>query len=320
MSCNNPIKHIEALVTPDNVKSIYWRVNKDVLKDGYDVQFNIYVADDSLGPWEKINTTPLINTCVFIDKDKHRYSKVSDVWYSVSMTLVNHVDPIDTIDRGYSKPTQIQGSLTDKGFLIAKAMLKGLYQRMKKGGGSQGFLLKKKTFGDRCPECTDFDTEAVVNYHCHLCFGTGYVGGYHEGIEFWLLPNPVQLRERKEEQTGYTQGVAFSATCAAYPWIDSGDVWVDAKTNERFVIMQIANTKEIERKPVILQLALTKASNTDITMDIPVTTVDAKFLNEIAGVTYELTDTFPTTNKSIIKAEDAADDKGWRRGLQGDDF
>ena len=321
MSCSN-FYSVEAIATPDNVKSVYWRMAHDFVTKGRDLSFFIDVAEESLGDWRELNTgAPVIDKCVYIDTEKHRYNMVSDIWYRVRAVLTDPagIEPDVVLE---SMPTQLQGALTDRAYLVAKAIIRSMYKKLKKGGGQQGFLLKRKIWGDRCPTCTDFDVETVLNAHCSICFGTGIVGGYHEGIEFWLLPSVVKGRQRKISEIGTQDDYDISGECVAYPWIDADDVWVDAKTNERFLITGVSHVMEMERKPVIYNLALTKIANTDVALEIPIADPAETFENEneVTGSVDPIEDKFPVTDTEVVKSDLSSGDKGWRRGLGGDDW
>jgi len=321
MSCS-PFYSVQVIATPDNTKSIYWRMNFDFSPKGRDLEFFVDMSKDSLGDWVTLNpTAPLVDQCVFIDPTKYRYNMVSDIWYRVRAVLIdpNGVEPDIVLE---SMPAQAQGALTDKAYRVGKAIVRSMYKKMKKGGGQQGFLLKRKIWGERCLNCTDFDVETIINAHCSICYGTGIVGGFHEGVEFWLMPSTVRNRARRVTQTGDSDDYSIAAECVAYPWVDAYDKWVDAKTNERFVIKSISNQKELERKPIILNLELAKIANTDISMDIPIADGLEIFENEneVTEVAQPIEDKFPVTDNEIIKSDNASNNGGWRRGLEGDDW
>jgi hypothetical protein len=313
---------VQALATPDNTKSVYWRMAGDFNPKGRDMEFYVDVAEESLGDWTELNTgSPITDGCVFVDTTKYRYGMTSDTWYRVRLILKDpaQIEPDVVIE---SVPAQLMGALSDRAYLVGRAILDGMYTKLKKGGGQQGFLLKKKIWGDRCPTCTDYDVETVLNGHCPVCYGTGIVGGYHEGIEFWIMPGTVQTRGRTESPIGVQNEYDITAQCAAYPWLDKHDVWVDAKTNERFLIEKISHQVELERKPIILNIQLAKISNTDVTMDVPIADETEEFVNEnyVTEEVNTIPDKFPVTDDEVIKSDIASEDRGWRRGLEGDDW
>lgn len=316
----NAFHSVSALATPDNVKSIYWRLSSNFKPRGLSMEFHVDVADSSLADWLEITTAPIVDACVYIDKEKRRYNMVSDIWYRVRLILKDPagVIPDKTLE---STPAQLNGSLTDKAWLLGRAVIMSFYKNMKKGGGQQGFFLKRRIWGDRCPECVDFDVENVVNGHCRVCYGTGIVGGYHPGIPFWVMPSTVQGRSRKVGSSGVADDYGLSAECAAYPWIDSYDIWVDAKSNERFLIKTVSHVLEFERKPVVLALSMVKIANTDIALDIPVAAAGETFenINEVSGEVSDIVDKFPVTSDEVVSSKDTSD-LGWRAGLKSEDW
>ena len=219
-----------------------------------------------------------------------------------------------------SNPTQLAGSLSDRGFLIAKSMLRGMYQSLKKGGGIQGFLLKKKEVGEHCSLCTDNDLGNVVNQHCEECYGTGIIGGYHEGLEFWILPQ-TQNSAKKLTEVGILDNNSITAECAAYPWISTFDVWVEAQSNDRYVIEKIIGILEVERKPIVIRLSLSKITTTAVEQNIPIVDKTEEFINE-SMVDYtikqsNIIEDFPTKDQETIRSNKATDNS-WRTGLMGD--
>ena len=315
------------MMTPDNVKSIYWRMSRKFDPGGRDLNFYVDISDESLGDWTTLNPDiPVTDNCVYQDMEQRRYNMVSDIWYRVRLVLSDPEGILED-EEEISVPAQLQGSLSDRAFLLGRAMLSGFYKDLRKGGGQQGFLMKKKIWGDKCPECTGFDLETVINGHCPVCYGTGIVGGYYEGIEFWIKPSTVQSRARTESPIGTMDDYSITAECAAYPWIDADDIWMDAKTGERFLVKAISHVSELERKPIILKLQLDRLAATDISREIPVVQTAPPEDPEVfetedynSGETEPLTEKFPVADTDVVKSDIASEDRGWRRGLNTEDW
>ena len=311
---------VRALATPDGVKSVFWQMSRDFHPKDRDLTFLVDVSDSSLGDWTCLTPTPLTDVCVFTDSVTRRFGMVSDIWYRVRAVLS---DPSGTrpSEELPSVPTQLTGALSDKGWLIASNMVRSFYKTLKKGGGQQGFFLKRRVWGNKCPNCVDFDVESVVNVHCPICYGTGIVGGYYQGIPFWIMPTPLSPRARAESVDGMAEECGLSGECAAYPWIDAYDIWVDARTDERFVVKSVASVKEIERKPVIFRLSLVKMAFTDIAMDIPVASTSETFetVDDISKTQKPLVDDYPNKPSESV-ASSSNVDNGWRTGLKSEDW
>ena len=311
---------VRALATPDGVVSVFWQMSRDFHPGDRDLSFLVDVSGSSLGDWVSLTPSPLVDVCVFVDGSKRRFGMVSDVWYRVRAVLSDPsgVRPPEELE---SSPAQLNGALTDRGWKIASAMVRSFYKTLKKGGGQQGFFLKRRVWGNKCPNCVDFDVESVVNVHCPICYGTGIVGGYYQGIPFWVMPSLASPRSREETKDGVSDDYGLSAECVAYPWVDAYDIWVDARSNERFVVKSVANTSEIERKPVIFRLSMVKMAFTDIAMTIPVAAASETFetVDSVSHTREPLVGAYP--NKATESIESSSNiDNGWRTGLKSEDW
>lgn len=223
-----------------------------------------------------------------------------------------------------SLPEQELGVIHKENLLIAREIVRKEYLRLKKKGGRQGFLLKRKEWGTRCPTCTDFDVGEVINGSCPICFGTGIVGGYYPGIEYWVETTPNKRNQATTEQgIGVTNQQVLTGRAVAYPWISSMDLWVDAETNERFIIRAIQHLAEMEGKPLVLGLELRRLPDTDISKDVPIESPTEDFeieTQECPSETVPVTEKMPDDMTDIVKSTETTDNKGWRRGLQEENF
>ena len=202
-----------------------------------------------------------------------------------------------------SNPEQLTGYVTPKVLPLIKSMLRGFYIKLKKQGGSQGFFLKRKVWGDICEVCNSYDLEGPVNGHCPECLGTGIVGGYHEGVPFWVFTSPEQGDRKVTGQgRGNSNVQRMQGECVAYPWIESYDIWVDAHTQDRYIINQVRVVQEVDRKPLIVMLTMTKLVQTAIEHKISIAAPMEAFLED-ATIDYE------------VVSDKAESDKGWRKGL-----
>lgn len=315
---NLGIPYINAIRTPDGIVTIHWKVSLNVSFVGRTLSFVVYKASESLGDWTALNEEPFSDGCVYQDYQTQMQGMVSDVWYRVEGTFSDG----EVIK---SHGVQLFASLSERGTLIARQMLMDFYRKLKKQGGVQGFLLKRKIWGEACPSCLEYDLENVVNAQCPICYGVGFVGGYHEGMEFWVMPELATPRARAPSPDGPQNPISFSAECAAYPWLDAYDVWVDAKTNERFVIQSATPIVEIERKPVVLKLVMDRMSWSDVMQKVPISTSVEEFLTQ-CEVTYQpngpepVGERFPDGASEEINSSTATTDNNWRKALRGEDY
>jgi hypothetical protein len=104
----------------------------------------------------------------------------------------------------------------------------------------------------------------------------------------------------------------------AYPWIDAGDIWVEAKTNDRFVIKQVITMAEMASKPLLFGFAMAKLPDSSPEMDIAMYGTEEGFDNETntcPSVSADIPPSFPDTGDMIKSDAANADTHGWRRGL-----
>jgi hypothetical protein len=305
-------KYVYVLTSPEDRKVIHWLMNSHFYTGTGSVRFYVDWARSG-GPWTCLNPNdPVVNNCTYSDGAKRAWNMEKNIFYRVRAKLADETEYT-------SKPEQAIGLWTKEEYLVAKEIARMNYLALKKRGGLQGFLLKRKEWGTVCPKCTDFDIEEVINGSCDQCYGTGILGGYYPGVEYWVNPQPIG-RDRKVDPGGLGETNQQTKQCfgVGYPWIDSGDIWVDAHSNERFVIRPIKHMAEMCGHPVLVALTMQRLPETGITMKIPINVVNERFMNEYQecpSKQAELTDDFPKTNESIIKSKESTDTGGWRRGL-----
>jgi hypothetical protein len=310
-------QYLSVLTSPDNMKIVHWKMNRNFATGTGVVRFYVDWARSG-GEWACLNpTSPVVNNCIFADPVKRSFNQEKNIYYRARAVLADSTEYM-------SLPSQAIGTFDKESYLIAKEIARMNYLALKKRGGIQGFLLKRKEWGTTCPKCTDFDIEEVIKGSCNQCYGTGILGGYYPGLEYWINPQPV-ARDRKVSAEGLGETNQQTRVChgVAYPWISSGDIWVSAHSNERWVIRPIKHIAEICEHPIIVSLTMQRLPETSITMQIPINSVGERFENEFSecpSETAEITDRFPTENTEIIKSKDSTDTGGWRRGLETENF
>jgi hypothetical protein len=119
---------------------------------------------------------------------------------------------------------------------IAKEIVRKESMLLRKRSGVRGWLLKRRTFGDACTQCTDPVTGQILNSQCTACYGTGVEGGYFEPFEYWIALDPAERKTRLDPEAGYMTVVVETARALAYPIPQPNDLWVNSHTNNRYVI------------------------------------------------------------------------------------
>lgn len=306
----------EVLTTPDDHKLIYWSMDRGFTSTD-PVSFYVDYARAG-GPWIALNpTAPVVQNCIYMDTVKRTFDMQKNLYYRVRAVVDNTLLAV-------SVPAQAIGLLTKEDYLTAKEIIRINYLALKKRGGKQGFLLIRKEWGNPCPACADWDTQEASRGDCPVCFGTGIDGGYYPGIEYWVNSQPPSGRRRSvtAEGVGVADPQSRKVYGIAYPWINTYTLWVDARSNERFVIRGVDTMAEIGSKPILYGFLLNRLPETNPGMTVPIASATETFEDEQDAcpslVATPLTNAPPNTQDDIIKSDLASDDLGWRRGLKSE--
>jgi hypothetical protein len=103
------------------------------------------------------------------------------------MLEVKHVSTAAT---GYSKPSAI-GVAKDK---YANYIINARELVLNKHSGQDYKTLKRKTFGQFCPDCYDETLQRSTKSKCSTCYDTTYVGGFYSPFTFRAQMNEAPPR------------------------------------------------------------------------------------------------------------------------------
>ncbi len=240
-------------------------VQWNVLPDDGEIIGDFYITVDRSGgpegPWETIAVS-LKNTYHFLD-DKFNLppkAKTTDVkegvnLFSLSRTLYYRVSATDNNDSpsATSDATPVEPGLDTRTRLLKRKILHDEAIGFRRLNGIQLYVMKRRRWGTRCQDCFDPATKESVLEHCKTCFGTTYQYGY------WA---PVLIRGRRDTAPVQTQMTAHGPSDRAattfivldYPHLERGDVIVDLRRNDRWLVEIVAPT---ELKSVTVHQELT---------------------------------------------------------------
>ncbi len=105
----------------------------------------------------------------------------------------------------YSEPISAnQGKLNDGQLRDYKEIVRREEKRnrLRNSPTTPGYLLKIKYYGDKCPECLDPDHGESTDDACPICFGVGYIRGYHPpfpcfNVDFGPMPQDLTLYQEQ---------------------------------------------------------------------------------------------------------------------------
>lgn len=200
----------------------------------------------------------LANSCFYIDSRRRNYNKYMNECYRLRLII-----PHETGNEEYVSDIVQAGQFKAYPF---SSEAKNVIQQAEKAielSGVTGVLLKKKHWGVRCTHCTDFDDQMTVNEHCPWCLGTGFEGGFYNGISMSIIKDKIDAEEKQGDDC-VEEGELIQARCIAYPWIRYADVWVEDETNKRYFVKHVTPASSYKQIPLIYSIKLLKIEYTDV--------------------------------------------------------
>lgn len=130
-------------------------------------------------------------------------------------------------------------------------------------------LLKRRHWGERCPDCYDPVTRSITKEHCTTCWGTGFVDGYWDPVVvFGRINTPFNTSAQTSERDK-VESVPQLVTLLDVPALQDNDLIVEIDTNERHIVRKQAST-ELRRKTVHQQVTTSIIERGAIEYQIPV--------------------------------------------------
>lgn len=258
-------KFVRAIVSPvTGTTSVEWAISPGFVPVSAYLDFYVEVAYSG-GTFTRLNPVdPIINSNIFTDSNKYELNILSQVYYRVVMS--------DNGTEYASVPERVGGNLNRAQLRQATEVMRRKYIQLVKVTGVKGYLLRRKEWGTRC-SCYDVDLGNVPSVTCPDCFGTGFVGGYYEAVEFWIEDvTKSGVTVSRDGQTGVEMSHAKKARCVPYPAIIADDIWVDASTGDRYKVNPESTPELWIRNVSIIEiLSLEKLPPTDFLYNVPVT-------------------------------------------------
>ena len=212
-------------------------------------------ADD----WEAVGL-PAVDTFYLLDDAQRVYGKTNWTHYRVCLST-----PLETY---FSPPVPADGDLVGKDRREWRVIVKTWQKLLQLDRGQDGYLLKRRLFGEPCPEdCVDFQTGEVTDPQCETCYGTGFLQGYYEPLScvYAALGRRVSHNERDGGQARGTidDHLRVQADMIAVPQVFENDVWVDKSTDRRWFVHKIENKIEIRGVAAVVDCEFRLAPFTD---------------------------------------------------------
>jgi len=249
---------------PKGGSIVYWGLRRDFCDAG-PYSFQLQWAETIEGEFVDAGS-PVVDMYYAVDVTQRVWAKSIESYYRVILTTS------EGVYTSFAK--QGNGTWNKRDWLIARDIMRKERLLMTKFTGWNGFLLKRKIWGEQCPVCTDWDTQEVGDGKCPTCFGTGKVGGYWPGYETWAYEIPATPKNREKTWVDdrtyiHEDQVLPQMRMSAYPHLGSYDVFVDGDSGRRYVLRKVSVAAEMRGIPLINNVEFKLAPFTDIIYDVP---------------------------------------------------
>lgn len=212
-----------------------WESIATGMRDAYnflDDRFNLPPADPSSNGREGVN----------------QFSLARAIYYKITVT-----PPSGSAHAFSSHPEPVEPGLDIRTRLFKRKILHDQAVGYRRLNGIPLIVLKRRRWGDRCPECYDPVNKEATLEHCLACFGTSFLGGY------WA---PSLIRGRREAATvesnvtshGDSDVKLADFNVLDYPLVEYKDLVIDLVRNDRYQVQRVHHT---ELKSVTVHQKLT---------------------------------------------------------------
>lgn len=220
-------------------------------------------GDHDSGEWVDVGL-PQENAFYAVDGEQRVYGKTQWSHYRVVLT-----DGQQNVY--YSEPTNLMGILSTRDWRLAREILRKEKLRNRLAT-IEGYLLKRRFSGAKCTTCVDLQTDEVRDPNCHECYGTGYQCGYYYPMPcIWADLSPrTSHKDINIAAQGTVKNVIVKGRMSMVPLLETYDVWVNAKTDDRYIIHSIEDVAEWRGVPLLASVEMRPAHFGDVIYDLPI--------------------------------------------------
>lgn len=236
----------------------------DPLPYTFQLQVGRTPSNDS-DDWEDVGL-PIENIFCAVDGTQRVYGKTNWTHYRVKLTTSKGTY--------YSDPVNYLGILAKHDWLIVNQIIRNRTTLYRMGEGVQGYLLKRRVAGQKCTNCLDYQTQEVrQGTDCPRCYGTGFECGYFFPMAcVWAKLNPRSYRVHLDsgQMRGTIDDQVIKTEMLAANLLYEDDVYVVAKTDDRYFVHSVQHTAEWRGVPVVANVELRLVPFTSRIYEIPV--------------------------------------------------
>jgi len=232
---------------------VQW-ILRNVPQGAPDYLFNIYKSESPSGPWTTL-ATGLDNVYHYVDESwGATVDNTQGTLFNMHVSLNYKIEalvpaplppvtnPITPPDPPILMATAIEHLdpwLDHRRAGISRKLIRDSLIALKRIG-TETAILKKKTWGVRCPLCVSISNKSTRTT-CPTCFGTTITGGYMNPVYGYstLSSNATNVSTRLEGQVDVRQRQVIMANV---PHMDVDDIVIFLRSGKRFVVKSVLPT------------------------------------------------------------------------------
>lgn len=234
------------------VTRVWWQL-EPAFSDPGPHYFQLQVGSTGLQnstDWQNVGG-PMVDTYVAYD----------DEYRNTGAILVTHYRLLLTTAAGayVSQTVSVYGELEEHDWVLSREIVRK--ERLRHSKTSvPGYLLKAMRYGNKCTRCLDPLTQEPADVDCQFCHGTGFEVGFFQPLpmQCWDI-SPQVIAEKQDVRGGggtTRQQASITARVLGFPQIDAGDVWINGKSDERWMVETIKVAAALRGVPIIYEIGL----------------------------------------------------------------
>ena len=246
-----PFRRLAADHMIQGVSRVWWQMHQNFGEtSGCSFQLQAgYAGTANATDWVDVGT-PVTDAFYAEDDQQRLHGKRLLTYYRVVLTVGT--------TKYVSQPVSVHGELPEKDWVTAREIIRK--ERLRHNLVSRsGILLKRIRYGARCTECLDELTGEVTDSKCPTCQGTGFKVGYHPPVPlqcFDLTPETIAELRSGAQAPGQSRPTTVQARVIGFPTLSKEDIWVDARSDQRWAIHEIKHAAEIRGVPLVLTVTM----------------------------------------------------------------
>lgn len=247
---------------------VRWDLDPDFADDGpYTFQLQVS-RSGTAADWADAGP-PAVDPPYLTDAEQRSWGVGEVVQYRVLLTST-----LGTYASPAARPATV---LPEADWLIVQELTRK--ERLRQAGlaGTPGLLYKARRYGTRC-RCVNPDTRERHDSACETCFGTAWVGGYHDPVRCTfgeLPPSESRLETAHVEGRGTVEDTVLKVRLDPGTWVAQDDLWVSDGDDARYkvhrvweavrhrgvVVLEAAEFRRLPRRDVAYRVPLPPGGN-----------------------------------------------------------